>query len=229
MLNFVHSLAALCFFFFHFTSEIFRLFLVFQHQGSLSFLSVPILSLDRFLQVSNLLLQLVSLLLFDEDLMGRVWQFAFVACLATHDLEDCQGTIGSRSVEILVLIVDTNASDVLGMRLDFELLVGGEGVHDHLDRARFVRVVHARKEGPAVEEHLDLVEDDTLEEGANDCALSDLTDGLVLAGREDRDLTLLAFGLVDAKAREVNIRLSEGPDGVCLAQSPHMNRRIERR
>ena len=161
--------------------------------------------------------------------MGRVWQFPFVACLATHDLEDCQGTIGSRSVEILVLIVDANASDVLGMRLDFELLVGGEGVHDHLDRARLVRVVNAGEEGPTVEEHLDLVEDDALEEGANDCALSDLTDGLVLAGREDRDLTLLAFGLVDAKAREVNVGLCEGPDWVRLAQSPHVNRRIERR
>ena len=92
LLNLLHLFAPLEFFFFHLADEVFFLFLVAGHEGSLLFLTVTLLSLDRLDQVPDLLLQLVSLFLLDEDLNGHVGQLSleltFVLALV-NDREDC--------------------------------------------------------------------------------------------------------------------------------------------
>lgn len=46
LLNLVHSLTTFCLLFFHFAPQIFSLLLILEHQGSLAFLPIPVLSLD---------------------------------------------------------------------------------------------------------------------------------------------------------------------------------------
>ena len=87
LLNLLHSLPAFCFLLLHFAAQVLGLLFILEHESCLAFLPVSLLSLDRLLQVPNLLLQFVSLLLLDQDLVRRVWQFALVVRSASHDLE----------------------------------------------------------------------------------------------------------------------------------------------
>ena len=92
LLNLLHLLAALELLFLHFTDQVFLLLFVAGHKGGLFLLTVTFFGLDRFDQVADLLLQLVSLLLLDEDLSRHhVWQLAFVTLVPrvlVDDLED---------------------------------------------------------------------------------------------------------------------------------------------
>ena len=87
LFNFLHSLSTFRLFFLHLAAKVLSLLFILEHESRLAFLPVSLLSLDRFLQVSNLLLQLISLLFLDQDLMGWVRQLSLVVRCTTLDLE----------------------------------------------------------------------------------------------------------------------------------------------
>ena len=68
LLDLFHLLASLEVLLLHLSDEVFLLLFVASHECGLLLLTVTLLSLDRLNQVANLLLQLISLLLLDEDL-----------------------------------------------------------------------------------------------------------------------------------------------------------------
>ena len=102
------------------------------------------------------------------------------------------------------------------MSLDFELLVPGEGIHDDLDGAWLVRLIHTCKEGASVIEHFDLVQIHALFKLDELIPILDLSDRFVLARGEHRWGILFAFALEDTQASKIDIGHSEGPDGIGL-------------
>lgn len=112
LFDFVHGLATFCLLFFHLAAEVLSFLLVLEHEGSLPFLSVTLLSLDRLLQVTDLLLKLVSLLLLDQDLLGECGQLTLVFLLI-FDCEDGQCAISTSRVQELVVVADANTGDHL--------------------------------------------------------------------------------------------------------------------
>ena len=131
LLNLLHRLASLELFLLHLAGQVLSLLLVLEHECGLFLLSVTVLSLDRLLQVTNLLLKLISLFLLNKDLLRDTRKltllFAFVI-----DVEDGEGSISACREQELVIVAGSDTGDLLGVRLDLKDLVFFEGVHDYL-------------------------------------------------------------------------------------------------
>ena len=184
LLDLLHVLASLELLLLHLTSQILSLLLVLEHQGSLLFLPVSILGLDGLLQIADLLLQLISLLLLDEDLLRHVGQLSLVS-VAVHDLEDSQSTVSARSIQELVVVADTDAVDHLRVGLNLKDLVRLEGIHDDLHTSWLVGLIDTSEECSIVVHHFDLIQTDTLVKSLNLNTVYDLSNRLVLSSSKD--------------------------------------------
>jgi len=91
-LNLFHTRVALDLLLFHLTRQILHPFLIAGEESGVLLSTVALLCLDRFLQVSDFMLQFVSLLLLDL----HDWRADRVVTLITiliNDLEDAKGSI----------------------------------------------------------------------------------------------------------------------------------------
>ena len=113
------------------------------------------------------------------------------------------------------------------MSLYLKLLVPRERIHDDLDGAGLVGLVHTGKEGASVVEHLNLVQIHALFEEKELFSVSDLSDRFVLTRGKHLWNLIVAVSLEDTQASEIDIGLGEGPDGRSIVQRPHMNGRVE--
>ena len=91
-LDLFHASIALDLLFFHLTRQILHPFLIAGEESGMLLSAVALLCLDRFLQVSNLMLQLISMLLLDEDDRGADRVVTLITILI-NDLENAKGTI----------------------------------------------------------------------------------------------------------------------------------------
>ena len=230
LLNLLHLLTSLEFFLLHIASQILSPLFVFKHASGLLFLPIPIFSLDVVLKIADLLLQLVSLLLLDEDLLRHVRQLSLVS-VSIHDLEDGKGTISTGCVQKLIVIADANTVHSLRVSLNLKDFVTLEGIHDDLDTTRLVGFIDSGEECPAVVHHLDLIQIDTLLELLDFLAIFNQSDRLVLASGEDLWSCLISDDLVNFEASKIDVGNLEAPLLALLAllgvQSPHVDVRIE--
>lgn len=72
------------------------------------------------------------------------------------------------------------------MGLDLEDFALLEGVHDNLDRARFVLLIHSCEESPSIVHHFNLIEVDVLHEFLQFFTALELSDRFVHASGEDK-------------------------------------------
>ena len=155
------------------------------------------------------------------------------------DLEDSKSSIGACRVQILIVVTDTNAFDVLSVSLNFKETILSEWVHHNLDRTWLVGITDSSEEGVSIMEHLDLATVDVLGKFPFFFSIFDLSDGFVLSCgkygcclKDGQILRLLHFCRPeDTKASEVDVGESVGPDWVFLAilrvQTPHVDGRVE--
>lgn len=84
------------------------------------------------------------------------------------------------------------------MSLNLELLVPSERIHDDLDGARLVCLIHSCKEGASVMKHINLVQIHALLKEKLLFSLFDLSNRFVLARRKDPRNLIVTVCLEDA-------------------------------